>query len=209
MFIKMTVTLSVARFLLHNALERDDLCDLVTGYIAVIAIVVLHQTGCAYDPDTQEITIGMEFSAGDFVKKIVDFSNMDQISVALRDSDYIQRLVCPHFTDHPMKPGMEGYELTLQPFPPPKGKSDVLSYLINQVPKSHPRMLVMACFYEANMKTVQEHFKQKIKAISHIPTRWSMDPPSDPYEKSTWRWRAFYRSKEWRVSRRSHRALQW
>jgi hypothetical protein len=32
------------------------------------------------------------------------------------------------------------------------------------------------------MKTVK-NFKQKIKAISHIPTRWSMDPPSDPYEK--------------------------
>jgi hypothetical protein len=75
----------------------------------------------------------MEFSAGDFVKEIVDFSNIDQISVVtlilITYNDW-----CPHFTDHPMV----NYH---------KGKKGVmLSYLINQVPKSHPRMLVMACF---------------------------------------------------------------
>jgi hypothetical protein len=37
----------------------------------------------------------------------------------------------------------------------------VISYLINQVPKSHPRMLVMACFCKSQHEDRQEHFKQK------------------------------------------------
>jgi hypothetical protein len=42
---------------------------------------------------------------------------------------------------------------------------------INRVPKSHPRMLVMACFFEAtrDQRTLQAEDKGHI----HIPTRWA------------------------------------
>jgi hypothetical protein len=173
----MSVLLSVERFLLHNALEKNRVIDLVTAYIAVVVIAYFDKPKNTCDLSTRTLSIEKELSAREFVRRQVSFGDLDAITKKLRDADQVRILVNDH-THYTLKQDMMGYELIKQQFPPPMTeKEDVVMYLLRHVPVSCVHALVTACFYAINVEKITEDLREQLRAASQTPSKW--DQTSD------------------------------
>jgi hypothetical protein len=153
---------------MNNALERNDLGDLLYAYVAAVVMTLAGSDW--YDPTVPlEIKLRPQFVIKNFVKGCLNYSNMDDVVDKVTDVETIYKLLdIPHPDNiFNIREGMTGFQIfsnitNVLDLP----KNDGASYVIKKMPTWIIRTLVCACFFDINAKAMSDLIYKRISEIS-------------------------------------------